>query len=132
MFQCRHCTSQKLTKDAMKLHEQRVHGLQVIYTDSSILKNLHSTTTDMTKTTNFPVWIPVDYEESPNWCTVSYWELTTRVGEIFESTGGKFTIDGLTNPLANIDKTCFSLGQLTNVIRNTVIENTRIHIGKGM
>ena len=130
MFQCRHCPSQKFTKDAMKIHEDRVHGVQVIKTNLGMLKDLHSTT-DMPKGSDMPVWIPVDYEESPKWCTISYWELTTRVGEMYEATGDRFIIDGFTNPLANIHRNRFSLGQLTNVSRNAMIENTLPHIGKG-
>ena len=130
MFQCRHCPGQKFTKEAMKIHEERVHGVQVMHTNFSILKDLHSST-DMMNNINIPEWTPVDYEESPKWCTVCYWELTARVGEMFEATGDTFSIDGFANPLVNIDKNRFSLGQLTNVNRSSEIEKTRQHIGKG-
>lgn len=109
------------------MHEKKVHGVHVMHTNFSILKDLHSTT-DMTENPNIPEWTPVDYEESPKWCTVSYWELTARVGEMFEATGDRFSIDGLTNPLAT---NRFSLGHLTNVNRSTEIERTRQSIGKG-
>lgn len=44
------------------------------------------------------------------------------------------TVDGFTNPSANSSDDGngrFCLGQLSNVNRNSTIENTRQHIGKG-
>ena len=40
-------------------------------------------------------------------------------------------IDGFTNP-SNKNNNRFCLGQLSNVNRNSTIENTRRHIGKGV
>ena len=40
-------------------------------------------------------------------------------------------IDGFTNPTAK-DNNRFCLGQLSNVNRNSTIESTRRHIGKGV
>lgn len=39
-------------------------------------------------------------------------------------------VDGFTNPRNDLNRFC--LGQLSNVNRNSTIENTRRHIGKGM
>lgn len=38
-------------------------------------------------------------------------------------------VDGFTNPRNDLNRFC--LGQLSNVNRNSTIENTRRHIGKG-
>ena len=72
----------------------------------------------------------VEYQESSKWCTVSYYELNTRVGEIFHSNSNSFCIDGFTNTMANENR--FSLGQFSNIQRNSEIEKTRRSIGKGL
>ncbi len=40
-------------------------------------------------------------------------------------------VDGFTNP-STLNNSRFCLGQLSNVNRNSTIENTRRHIGKGL
>jgi len=65
-----------------------------------------------------------------HWCTIAYYELNTRVGEIFKGSGNLVHIDGFTNPGSSTSRFC--LGQLSNVNRNSVIESTRRHIGQGV
>ncbi|XP_017775864.1 PREDICTED: protein mothers against dpp-like [Nicrophorus vespilloides] len=73
---------------------------------------------------------PVAYQEQPNWATIAYFELGTRVGERFLCKSSIITVDGFTNPSNKNDRFC--LGQLSNVNRNSTIENTRKHIGNGV
>lgn len=71
----------------------------------------------------------MSYVRPPTLFTISYYELNCRVGQAFDSNSQKVIIDGFTNPSNNSDRFC--LGQLSNVNRNSTIENTRRHIGKG-
>ncbi|XP_029458584.1 mothers against decapentaplegic homolog 9 [Rhinatrema bivittatum] len=73
---------------------------------------------------------PVCYEEPLHWCSVAYYELNNRVGETFQASSRSVLIDGFTDPSKN--KSRFCLGLLSNVNRNSTIENTRRHIGKGV
>ncbi|EZA59012.1 Protein mothers against dpp [Ooceraea biroi] len=73
---------------------------------------------------------PVCYQEPPYWASIAYYELNCRVGEVFHCQSHSVIIDGFTNPSNNSDRFC--LGQLSNVNRNSTIENTRRHIGKGV
>ena len=74
---------------------------------------------------------PVYYQEPEDyWCKVAYFETNDRVGELYHAKNDVFQIDGFTNP--RMDANRFSLGQLCNIKRNSSIENTRRHIGKGM
>lgn len=73
---------------------------------------------------------PVSYQEPPYWASIAYYELNCRVGEVFHCTTHSVIVDGFTNPSNNSDRFC--LGQLSNVNRNSTIENTRRHIGKGV
>lgn len=72
---------------------------------------------------------PVAYQEPLYWCSIAYYELNSRVGEVFHAQSHSIIVDGFTNPDNKSDRFC--LGQLSNVNRNSTIENTRRHIGKG-
>ncbi|KAL3269704.1 hypothetical protein HHI36_008764 [Cryptolaemus montrouzieri] len=72
----------------------------------------------------------VAYQEQPYWASIAYYELNSRVGEVFHCHSTTVIVDGFTNPSNNSDRFC--LGQLSNVNRNSTIENTRRHIGKGV
>uniref|UniRef100_A0ABK0LR30 Mothers against decapentaplegic homolog n=1 Tax=Rattus norvegicus TaxID=10116 RepID=A0ABK0LR30_RAT len=72
---------------------------------------------------------PVAYEEPKHWCSIVYYELNNRVGEAFHASSTSVLVDGFTDPANN--KSRFCLGLLSNVNRNSTIENTRRHIGKG-
>jgi len=72
---------------------------------------------------------PVTYCEPTFWCSVSYYELSTRVGETFHASQPSLTVDGFTDPSSS-DRFC--LGLLSNVNRNVVVEQTRRNIGHGV
>ena len=72
---------------------------------------------------------PVTYQEPQFWCSCVYYELNSRVGEAFQASVTSIVVDGFTDPSNNADRYC--LGLLSNVNRNSTIENTRRHIGKG-
>lgn len=72
---------------------------------------------------------PVTYQEPQYWCSIVYYELNNRVGEAFHASQTSIVVDGFTDPSNNADRFC--LGLLSNVNRNSTIENTRRHISKG-
>ena len=78
---------------------------------------------------HFQVFQPVAYTEPKDWSTIVYYELNNRVGETFNAHVTSVVVDGFTDP--NTSPNRFSLGLLSNVNRNSTIENTRRHIGKG-
>lgn len=69
------------------------------------------------------------YQEPQYWCSIVYYELNNRVGEAFHASHTSIVTDGFCDPSNNADRFC--LGLLSNVNRNSTIENTRRHIGKG-
>ena len=72
--------------------------------------------------------------EPQYWCNIAYYELNSRVGEIFhaKSNWNDVYVDGFTDPGCSTNsRDKFCLGQLSNVNRNSTIENTRRHIGQG-
>ncbi|KAM4747999.1 mothers against decapentaplegic homolog 5 isoform 2-T2 [Rhinophrynus dorsalis] len=73
---------------------------------------------------------PVAYEEPKRWCSIVYYELNNRVGDAFHAFSTSVLVDGFTDPSNNKNRFC--LGLLSNVNRNSTIENTRRHIGKGV
>ncbi|KAL1139778.1 hypothetical protein AAG570_006755 [Ranatra chinensis] len=81
-------------------------------------------------TTSLPEVAPVSYQEPLYWASIAYYELNCRVGEVFHCQAHSVIVDGFTNPSNNLNRFC--LGQLSNVNRNSTIENTRRHIGKGV
>ncbi|NXI12729.1 SMAD1 protein, partial [Irena cyanogastra] len=72
----------------------------------------------------------VAYEEPKHWCSIAYYELNNRVGEVFYASSTSILVDGFTDPSNNKNRFC--LGLLSNVNRNSTMENTRRHIGKGV
>ncbi|XP_067040829.1 mothers against decapentaplegic homolog 5-like isoform X2 [Acropora muricata] len=74
---------------------------------------------------------PVNYQEPSSWCYVSYYELNNRIGDRFYANSTSIIVDGFTDPnTGNSERFC--LGLLSNVNRNSTIESTRRHIGKGV
>lgn len=68
-------------------------------------------------------------QEPTYWSSIAYYELNNRVGEVFHAQTHSVIVDGFTDPSNNSERFC--LGLLSNVNRNSTIENTRRHIGKG-
>ena len=71
----------------------------------------------------------VPFQEPREWCRISYYEMSNRVGEQFRSTQSQVIIDGFTHP-SNAERFC--LGGLTNVQRTMDIDKIRRHIGRGV
>lgn len=64
------------------------------------------------------------------WATINYYEMNTKVGQSIKVSSNIIEINGFTDPSKNSNK--ISLGLFSNVNRNSTIENTRRHIGKGI
>ncbi|KAJ3585609.1 hypothetical protein NHX12_014328 [Muraenolepis orangiensis] len=94
--------------------------------DTNFLSNIANTM----ETNNRPEVLPVAYEEPAHWCSIVYYELNNRVGGAFLSSQSSVLVDGFTDPTSSQNRFC--LGLLSNVSRNSTIENTRRHIGKGV
>ncbi|KAK4303538.1 hypothetical protein Pmani_024461 [Petrolisthes manimaculis] len=73
---------------------------------------------------------PVTYQEPTYWSSIAYYELNNRVGEVFHAQTHSVIVDGFTDPSNKSERFC--LGLLSNVNRNSTIESTRRHIGKGV
>ena len=93
--------------------------------DNPIANDNSMDTTDMP-----PDVQQIAYQEPQFWCSIAYYELNSRVGEVFHAQTNSIVIDGFTDPSNNNNRFC--LGLLSNVNRNSTIENTRRHIGKGI
>lgn len=72
----------------------------------------------------------VNYEEPTHWCSIAYYELSHRVGELFEASRSDVVIDGFTDPSVSADR--FSVGLLSNIHRTAAVESARRHIGRGI
>ncbi|NXT28233.1 SMAD1 protein, partial [Syrrhaptes paradoxus] len=72
----------------------------------------------------------VAYEEPKHWCSIVYYELNNRVGEVFYASSSSIVVDGFTDPSNNKNRFC--LGLFSNINRNSTIEKTRQHIGRGV
>ncbi|VEL33100.1 unnamed protein product [Protopolystoma xenopodis] len=70
------------------------------------------------------------FPEPLHWCSVFYYELKMRVGDVFHADRSSLTIDGFTEPCYRGDR--FSLGSLSQVNRPLQVEMTRRHIGRGL
>lgn len=71
----------------------------------------------------------VQCTEPAFWCSISYYEMNTRVGESYHACKPSLTVDGFTDP-SGLDRFC--LGMLSNIHRTPQIEMARSHIGKGV
>ncbi|XP_006814584.1 smad1/5 protein isoform X1 [Saccoglossus kowalevskii] len=101
--------------------------------NSILLQKITTNTDGMSLVTRSGISIdltPVTYQEPLYWCSIAYYELNSRVGELFQASSTSLIVDGFTDPSNNSDRFC--LGLLSNVNRNSTIENTRRHIGKGV
>ena len=104
--------------------------------DASSTSGYQSSTTMQTDQRQlFPEPTPPDgqfigYSEPVCWCTVTYHEMTTRVGHAFHASQREFVVDGFTDPLSSER---FCLGCLSSIYdRDPVTKRTRMHIGKGV
>ena len=72
--------------------------------------------------------------DSPKyWCSITYFELDTQVGETFKALWNmeNIFVDGGMDP-NGAENGRFCLGALSNVHRSESSERARIHIGKGV
>ena len=93
---------------------------------TSISPPLSNPTLDFSKSDLF---VPVMYSEPQYWCSISYYELNTRIGEIYRASQDTLAVDGFTDPSSSER---FCLGLLSNINRNSVVEQTRKNIGRGV
>ncbi|XP_019849198.1 PREDICTED: mothers against decapentaplegic homolog 3-like isoform X2 [Amphimedon queenslandica] len=72
---------------------------------------------------------PITYTEPAYWCSISYHELGTKVGETFQAIRPSIIVDGGTDP-GTTDRFC--LGKMCNVNRDNITIQARKHIGQGI
>lgn len=68
------------------------------------------------------------FQEQPCWANIIYYELNSKVGEVYQCHSSNVIVDGFTSPRNGLNQFC--LGQLSNVNCNSTIHNTRFHISK--
>uniref|UniRef100_A0A674P9I6 Mothers against decapentaplegic homolog n=1 Tax=Takifugu rubripes TaxID=31033 RepID=A0A674P9I6_TAKRU len=107
-----------LSEDGETSDHQMTHSMDTSYPES--------VTHPVSPTHNLQ---PVTYCEPAFWCSIAYYELNQRVGETFHASQPSLTVDGFTDP-SNSERFC--LGLLSNVNRNSAVELTRRHIGRGV
>uniref|UniRef100_A0A1I8FSD9 Mothers against decapentaplegic homolog n=1 Tax=Macrostomum lignano TaxID=282301 RepID=A0A1I8FSD9_9PLAT len=71
--------------------------------------------------------LSVPYMDAEHWCSVHYYELSSRVGDAYYATSPFVTVDGGTNPSG---RGRFCLGLLSNVNRTLAVEQTRGRSGR--
>ncbi|CAF2066243.1 unnamed protein product [Rotaria magnacalcarata] len=71
----------------------------------------------------------VELQQPREWCRLSYYEFSARVGEQYPATQSQVIIDGFTHP-SNADRFC--LGGLTNIDRTLETHEVRRSIGRGV
>jgi len=72
----------------------------------------------------------IEFQETEYWSTITYYELNCKVGDPFKAYHRSVIIDGYTDPATQSNRFC--LGLQSNVNRNSTIESTRKHIGRGV
>ncbi|XP_050417415.1 mothers against decapentaplegic homolog 5 [Patella vulgata] len=106
-------------------------GVPMLHKGPTVSRQFSSNPRDQRLTCQLTVDVqPVTYQEPQYWCSIVYYELNNRVGEAFHASRSSIVVDGFTDPSNNADRFC--LGLLSNVNRNSTIENTRRHISKGV
>ena len=75
-------------------------------------------------------YVQIKYQEPPCWCSITYYELNQRIGQVFQATCTHVAVDGRTVPCENENRFC--LGVMSNVKRNFTTEYIHHHIGKGV
>ena len=105
------------------------HTLSLSHTHIHSLSRTHTHTQTLTDEATPLDYQPVTYCEPAYWCSVNYYEMKNRVGEVFNASKPSITMDGFTDP-SSAHRFC--LGLLSNIHRDSVIERTRSHIGRGM
>lgn len=91
-----------------------------------------STPRDVQQNENRTQELPELLSSSPrpaNWCVITYYEFSTKVGESFAVSAPAVYIDGGVDPSVT---TRFCLGSLANVQRTDESERCRKHIGRGI